>query len=142
MKAKTLSKKYIRVVISEIVNVKRYATEKEKNGLIYNKFHPRFSWKCIYGLITGDCFSKETSTLINKCVDFGVYVPSSNASHVGIFNFVLIKVKRFFRFKCKRNYYTPLENFISLIGYRKYTRNIFKFIKGETKTLQIRELLT
>lgn len=53
--------------IAEATAIRDNATEYEKSKLDFDEFNPDHACSCIYGLMTGDCRSERSVTLLNKC---------------------------------------------------------------------------
>lgn len=61
-------KKELRLSASkEVRNIKKHATKKEISRLDYRSLRPQYQESCIYGQMTGDCFSERANYLIGKC---------------------------------------------------------------------------
>jgi len=106
----------IEQVKQEIENIKKFATKEQKDRLNFRYFSPMIADKCIYGLMTGDCRSKESNLLISKCIDYKVE-------------------PRFMRCNLEHKNMTQLELYIQLE--REYNKNIIEYIKGETNKLEL-----
>lgn len=57
---------YPALVIQEAKNLRKLATREEKDQLNLVTLNPRNEWKCIYGQMTGSCFSDRAEELIVK----------------------------------------------------------------------------
>jgi len=55
------------MISEEINNIRKYATHEEIEKLDSNKLNGRGSQTCIYGLMTGDCFSDRAHELLGLC---------------------------------------------------------------------------
>lgn len=58
---------FIEDVKAEAKALREHATKKELDKLDVDEFDPRHHSNCIYGLMTGSCFSSRASTLIFAC---------------------------------------------------------------------------
>lgn len=58
------------LVDQEIANLKKYATKEEINNLNLNNFCATSERSCIYGQMTGNCYSERANYLIGKCAPF------------------------------------------------------------------------
>ncbi len=56
-----------KLVVDEALALRKYCTDEEKDRLDYEGIIPTKSSFCIYGQITGDCFSGRATELLNKC---------------------------------------------------------------------------
>ncbi len=97
-------------VRQEIDNIRKYATKAQKNKLNVMKFMPNNMFRCIYGLMTGSCYSEDAKKLMIKC---------------GVFKDDDMYYAREF---------TPLEKYVMKVSKRQ-GRIIIAYIKGETDIL-------
>lgn len=58
------------LVDQEITNLKKYATKEEISKLNFENFCPSSERRCIYGQMTGGCYTKRANYLIGKCAPF------------------------------------------------------------------------
>lgn len=58
---------FLEDVKAEAIALKQHATKKELNKLSIDYLRPRNYKSCIYGQMTGDCFSPRASSLIFNC---------------------------------------------------------------------------
>lgn len=58
-----------KAAIKELRNIKKYATNEEVGKLLVHidELDGNQSAKCVYGLMTGSCFSDRAEELIDKC---------------------------------------------------------------------------
>ncbi len=134
MKQKT----FIKDVIKEIEALKENANKEQKTKLIFATFIPDKPEQCIYGQMTGDCWSLEAAELIEKC----------NPGLTQVFSFIgdISWLKTYPKKEAskekrqKYSYITLLEQFIVIEKYKKYNQNILSYIKGTTNILKIKEL--
>lgn len=64
-----IDQKLKKLVVKEVLNLRKYATKKEIEKLDLNTLNPEKSNFCIYGQMTGSCFSERAYTLLNKCTE-------------------------------------------------------------------------
>lgn len=57
--------KIIDAVIHEIKGIREHATLEERNDLFFAYLDPRHENKCIYGQMTGSCYSKRAKEIAN-----------------------------------------------------------------------------
>jgi hypothetical protein len=62
------------IIIQELVKkeaskLKEYATQEELEQLDFNTLRPYVSYNCIYGQMTGSCYSDRANELILKCAE-------------------------------------------------------------------------
>ena len=69
--------KFPKLVIDEAKNLKKFATLEELAKLNIENFNPQASRNCIYGQMTGICYSSRATTLIKTCAK-RVYRPGND----------------------------------------------------------------
>lgn len=62
-----MDKNYLNKVKKEIYNIKKYATEEELSRLNFDTLAPDYYENCIYGQMTGSCFSIRGTELVILC---------------------------------------------------------------------------
>jgi len=55
------------LVVNEALALREHATKEERGRLDFSSINTDHSDLCPYGQMTGDCWSKRTITLLNKC---------------------------------------------------------------------------
>lgn len=105
-----ITKKLRKQVIKEALNLRKYATKEEISKLNINTLNTMESDLCIYGQMTGDCFSERAIELLNKCAK-----PISNMCGQYIEPFYK---KRKFEYTSDR-YFSAIELYINLKGAKK-----------------------
>jgi hypothetical protein len=65
----------------EAKKLKKFATKQEINKLNITTFDPKHFKSCIYGQMTGDCYSERADELIQNCAT-KVYVPNPSFSNM------------------------------------------------------------
>ncbi len=124
MKTETL----VTLVKREAKKLIKYATPEERSKLSFGALFPSNIHLCIYGQMTGYCFSNRATDLLNKCIKpySTDLVDDANSSH----SIFLEGTSRDF---------SPIEVFISL-GTNKVNgnnRKLIEFLKGESDTLDL-----
>lgn len=141
---KYTKKQFLDEVKQEIENIKKFATDKEKQNLDFDSFNADSPTSCIYGQLTGDCESDRAIKLIRKCCKryfhfliYGIDVDDE-------FTFKDIKEsvngekmpdkfdKNDFGIR-NYEYHSLLEGFIKLKNANN--KNILSYIKGKTSKL-------
>jgi hypothetical protein len=116
-------------VKTEADNLRQYATDKEKSKLVAEDINGVSTKECIYGTMTGDCYSKRATTLLNKCAK-----PFSG----DIKDFREVEDTKFKTletfFGKRRPMYSPIEYYICHV-YPKYINNLVDYIQGKTDKL-------
>lgn len=123
--------KFPKLVIDEAKALREHATEEEKSRLKLELFNAEDDNRCIYGLMTGKCFTSRAKELIEKSCQ-KVYkretIPHyTRPSHL---NGSPVGMSRF-------DYWSPIEVFIASRkdGQAEANKKLIQFIKGEIKTL-------
>ncbi len=124
-----------RQVLREANNLKKYATKEELQRLNIELLVPKFQTACIYGQMTGDCYSPRASELIHKCA-----VPVAAQPSVFYLYPVRNWVRRWWRGITgydRGNYrlFTAIEAYITAPGAKNH--NLIKYLRGETQVLKI-----
>jgi len=125
------NKMMIKLVKAEAASLVKRATDKEKSNLSFEQLNTNRHDSCIYGQMTGSCFSDRAENLITASCK-RVY------SHVGDGSRVRGRLNG--EPKNRNVYWSPIEVFIDK-DYNKANGNnerLIAYIKGETKTLKLK----
>lgn len=108
----------------EIRALKMHATEDERAKLDFERLDTSSLYSCIYGQMTGDCYSSRALKLIKLC---------ANQRH----SFCRLNIDDIRESK-PRVYanYTDLEVFIK--EFPEHNKEIIAYLRGEIKTLRIK----
>lgn len=119
----------IQKVIAEATKLREHIEPMEAMRLNFDVLMPSRTDLCIYGQITGDCFSCRANLLLGKCA-----VPFS----CGLENFWDVEGHEWKRSQFGVSYYSPIEFYI----YRTGAKNkvLIQFLKGERETLTPQDL--
>lgn len=120
----------IQKVIAEATKLREHATAQELDKLNFYTLEPRQGNLCIYGQMTGLCFSDRATKLINKCAN-----PFSRS--IEEFDIDGMLPKRFLR-KYVFPSFTPIEFYIAQPGAKNEA--LIEFLKGERETLTPQDL--
>ncbi len=123
-----------KLVIEEAKNLKLRATPEEIGRLSRVVLNSKKVDACIYGQMTGDCFSKRATTLIIQCCERVFKTDGTRLR--GKLNGSPLHMNR-------NHYWSPIEIFIDKVE-NKITRNdeaLIAYLKGETETLNFKEYL-
>jgi|SRR6478609_2101100 len=119
----------------EMILLKQHVTPEEINKLDYSMLIPEQRDSCIYGQMTGDCFSRRATDLIKKCCP--TMLTARNTLSNGIEEYVepvpQEKVNLDDPFARINGYYSPIEVLISI--YPSYGHDIIYFLKGLKDTI-------
>lgn len=110
---------FLKRVIEEIETIKLKATDKEKSKLDFASFDKSMPALCIYGQMTGDCFSDRAKELFPK--EYANLIPSEAFKQND--------------FK-KGNNYTYLEKYLFYCEKSEH-KIIIDYIKGASNELNI-----
>ena len=129
-----MDKVLLSLVGQEAKNLKKYATKEEINKLNFGVLNPEHVMFCIYGLMTGHCFSERACNLINKCAP-RIYKQHCNEE---LYECELNGAPALGR--SRNANFSPIECFIS---YPKNETNgnnkiLINYLKGKRKTLKFK----
>lgn len=131
-------------VTKEAQALRVHATKEERERLSLDDLNPSTVTKCIYGLMTGNCFSMRAATLIQKCCkrfftgkalpDFGEDHTDMDRINIGVNGIV---VQNFIKARTGVNdpHYSAIEAYILLPEARN--ANLIAYLRGETDTLEL-----
>lgn len=126
------------LVKKEARNLRKYATEDERLELNFDDLDPDSPFRCVYGLMTGNCFSERADQLIKQCAE-RVY----NKEGDGVRGFPLNGKPTGGRGGSSiafADYYSPIEVFILQENEAQTANNkrLLAYLRGETKTLKFK----
>ena len=121
----------------EAKNLKENATKKELKKLDFDELKPNHHESCIYGQMTGSCFSKRAVELINGCA------PSLLDGKISDeFDTTELKLRKFVKDMRSRNdddetFWSPIEVFIVEERNKENGNNerLINYLKGLTDKL-------
>lgn len=123
------------LVRGEAAKLREVITKKEASKLDFQTLDGENKDRCIYGQLTGYCFSNRAANLILKCCE-RVYIPNTkycdelkNAKLNGEPH----KVKADRRYE---SYYSPIEKWLR-VSTKKAQKNLIQYLKKEVDTLDI-----
>lgn len=122
------------LVREEAENLKKFATKRERSSLDFQNFHARGIDSCIYGQLTGSCFSSRAKTLIKKCARRVYKCMGSRSQSESLSNRLNGKPGN-----NRHEYWSPIEVFISQPHQKNMingaNERLIKYLKGEIETL-------
>jgi len=129
------NKKLRELVIEEATSLKKHATTEELRKLDFSHFYPRSSTSCIYGQMTGYCFSGRANELIMKCAK---KVYSATTKHGNDFEHNKLNGTPSSKGIRQDSYFSPIEMFVPKEGNMQNGNNkiLIGFLKGQTETLK------
>lgn len=136
MDEKTYKKTLLQLVKKEANSLLKKATRDELQKLNFSKLNPNDQTSCIYGQMTGNCFSRRASVLIYNCTE------KSYIQTYGILESATLNGKPNLsrnQFKTGQHY-SPIEVFISQKNNRTNGNNeqLISYLKRERKTLRFK----
>ncbi len=145
---KVTKEQFLKNVVQEVNNIKKYATKSEINKLDFDNLIPDSHSRCIYGQMTGDCRSSRASNLIYKSCksyinDGGIITSKFKDIQSNIVNNIpgVKNLKSFKNNRLKKGYYNihTIEYYSSLETYLFHKgakiKHIIDYLKGNTKKL-------
>lgn len=142
---------FLKAVEHEVKTLKKLATKEELENLNFEYLHPEFPQSCIYGQMTGECYSKRAKELMDKAC---IIVTNTGEEGMGTEEFygkTYSQAKHLINGKNtgqgwkgepgsmfgSRSYahLSALEAYICLKGAK--TKSIISFLKGETEKLTL-----
>lgn len=123
------------LVIKEAQNLRKFAYKSELARLSAEHIDAEHSEKCVYGQMTGDCFSNRANNLIIKCCEKVYKVVNrfedENYIQKAKLNGAPHKVQGTDR---NHTYYSPIEKALITMT-NKQKQELVNYLKGETETL-------
>ncbi|MEK6879624.1 MAG: hypothetical protein AABY22_08460 [Nanoarchaeota archaeon] len=127
------------LVIQEANNLKKYAAKIEIERLDFEILNPSSYSKCIYGQLTGDCFSQRAENLIKSCCT-KIYKNSYTVGSLSNLKEIHDDIETIKRDMFYNSHWSPIEVFIYKPANQKNGNNeqLVKFIKGEIPELKFK----
>lgn len=139
---KITKKHFLADVRHEIEMLREHATDREKSNLDFSEFNPSYSSTCIYGQMTGQCYSVRAEELMDlSCVRIFDRNPSGKKPLVKILDFVNgeYEKSKIWKGRNKRDFdykfISALEGYIFATDAKN--AEIIQYIKGETNSLEL-----
>jgi hypothetical protein len=107
-------------VKNEADGIRKYASSEEINRLDFTRIAPKSKSLCIYGQMTGDCYSARAYELLNLCTK-----PYSRTAH-------MVVKTRVESFETPRDF-SPIETYLCFADPK--IKNLVAYIKGESNKL-------
>ena len=122
-------KDLIQKVIAEATALREHIDPMEVALLNFETLMPARTDLCIYGQMTGDCFSERARYLIEQCA-----TPFSSDLN----SFFNVSEEQWKRRQFGTSYYSPIEFYICQPGAKN--KALIEFLKGERETLLPKDL--
>lgn len=123
---------FLKAVVKECENIKKYATEEEIGRLRITNLDTHDNTSCIYGQMTGDCYGERGGELISKCCT----VSFDSSSFQRVFTMGVIYLLGAMKSKKagdRTGHHSALESYI--VSESAKNKEIYRFIKGKTDAL-------
>lgn len=124
--------KFPALVVDEATKLKKLITDEERDNLSIERFDPELPFRCIYGLLTYNCFSPRAAELIEKCAK-RVYIaedglPPKECKKLNG------KPKPGGRTSTETQYWSPIEKFIQTAS-EETNIHLINFLKDKHNNL-------
>jgi len=137
---------FLEDVKAEATKLRDLATEEEKDRLNAGDLVPRIYSHCIYGQMTGDCFSPRASYLISACcrsfftsqIGLDEYEPSAEAAlsaHASTQYMEDVSEGSFEHQRADGKFYSSIEAYIMIPEAKN--AELIAYLKGETDILAL-----
>jgi Rad3-related DNA helicase len=120
------------LVIDEATKLREHATQEERDRLDLNRLDPSDIKMCIYGQMTGDCYSARTAELLGLCAR--PYSGVTDMFYPPLDGFIILE-SGMRSTKCD---FTAIECYIT--SERESIKNLINYLKGSRETLTINDL--
>lgn len=123
------------LVRGEAANLREAITEEEASNLNFANLNASNAFGCIYGQMTGYCYSDRAQNLIESCCQrvFNVVVSGWEAIKESILNGPPRSINPSDR---SSEYFSPIEKFL-FFSTPEEQQNLIKYLKKEVETLDI-----
>ncbi len=139
MKSTFNTQDLIELVKVEADNIKQHATSEEINRLNFEGLYPSNAERCIYGQMTGNCYSIRANKLIIECAT-RVYKLTDTSSNALAEVSLNGKPKK--ESDRASNYHSPIEIFIYGSSQTKSgvlnNKRLINYLKGKTNKLKLK----
>jgi len=125
-----------RLVIQEAKNLKRYATKNELSYLDFDNLKPDNKGGCIYGQMTGNCFSRRAEDLIIRCAP-RVYKINSVGQTPALYGLINNRLNGKPSYeKARYTYFSPIEVFIYNNRNKENNKRLIDYLKDKNNNLK------
>ncbi len=124
--------KFPELVIEEATNLKRLATKEELANLDFDQLNPQDARYCIYGQMTGSCWSARTKELIPLCCERVYECDKENNPELTVEGACVLNGSPIG--KSRHEYWSPIEVFIAQEN-KEANQMLILFLKGEIDSL-------
>jgi hypothetical protein len=137
---KKVDTKLAKLVVKEATKLRKEVTESELGNLSIHlsNLNPDNPSRCIYGQMTGNCFSKRANKLIVKCAERVYSIDEERGG--SLFDDAKLNGKPKKTKRRHGKYFSPIEMYIYLSNSKKGKKALLQYIKGIKDTLEPSEL--
>lgn len=101
-----ISYKLKQLVLDELFLLKQHATSEEISCLSEIEIDPENAERCIYGAMTGDCFSERAHELLSKCAKpYSKNLSKFTPTKMGVEKWIKIR-------EINETFFSPIEYYI------------------------------
>ncbi len=125
--------------------LRQYATLDERDNLDLDTFDPLDRQNCIYGQMTGSCFSKRATSLIKKCAAMVVHLEEEEDCSIPI-EYAPCRLPRGNKRKltltsnrAEQHYFSPIEIYIAQED--ADIPQLLAFLQGNSKKLNLHKTI-
>lgn len=132
---------FLEDVRAEVVALRENATKEELSELSVGLLSSNDTRKCIYGQMTGDCYSERADALLDKCAVRVMQAGTELSGRVAESSMIAnANGPNDGHFKNRSTldavtYFSALEAYIALQGAKN--ANVISYLRGETETLEL-----
>jgi hypothetical protein len=130
-----ISRKLVKEVHIEARKLRELATDAERGCLNFDTLNPRYPRECIYGQMTGLCYSRRAESLIAACASSYIAAESFLEEVSCSFEPASPKTTDIHKVLDTVCYWSPIEVYISHSD--ADNKQLVAFLKGERKTLNL-----
>ncbi len=126
-----ISKRLVKEVHKEAKKLKVTASADELENLDFSYLSPTAGSRCIYGQLTGDCFTSRAIELIKECAAVGIHdsdVGSESQS-------CKIQIGKKTDIRSGNEFWSPIEVYIGQNG--ADNKHLIDYLKGDIKKLDL-----
>lgn len=132
-------KNLIDLVRKEADALRKHATKEEISNLNLSDLQPKSASNCIYGLMTGSCWSERAHTLIDICTQKKIRVATDVIDHGNTCSITEDDLTPELMAPGDNRNWSPIEAFIAVPENRTNGNNqiLIGYLKGLTNTLDL-----
>jgi transcriptional regulator with XRE-family HTH domain len=129
---KMISRKLVKEVHIEAWKLRELATDEERAKLDFKTLKPDLSYRCIYGQMTGSCYSDRAERLIKSCAKVVIHGFGEVACSLSTDSVDSVHTEWE---EGEGQFFSPIETYIA--NENADNKQLIAFLKGERKTLNL-----